>query len=188
MTDSVRGKYLIAGHHLKDPNFFRTVVLMVEDNDGGSMGLVVNRPTEVEVRQAIAEHFDLPELDEPVYYGGPVEPEALFVLHNSVENSGGELPILPGLFVGNSAEAFEQIVKSVAANGDEMRYRVFAGCAGWSPGQLDGEIRRGDWHLVEGETDLLFSADPYDAWDRMIRHAGDPHPFFPDQKGNPEWN
>ena len=86
MVKNLRGSYLIAGRHLKDPNFFRTVVLIVEHNETGSMGLVLNRPTDVEVRNALAGHFELPEADYPVYYGGPVEPNALFLLHDAAEH------------------------------------------------------------------------------------------------------
>ena len=185
MVQSLRGRYLIAGRHLKDPNFFRTVVLVVEHNDAGSMGLVLNRPTAVQVRKALAGHFELPEASAPVYFGGPVEPLALFLLHNAAEQAGGELPVLPGLFVGANAEVFEKIVTTAAATG--AKYKVFAGCAGWGPGQLEGELARGDWLTAPADPESVFHDDPYAQWERLMDDA-DRHPLFPEARGDHRLN
>jgi putative transcriptional regulator len=186
MVKSLRGQYLIAGRNLKDPNFLRTVVLIVEHNEAGAMGLVLNRPTNVEIRKALAGHFELPEADAPVYYGGPVEPAALFLLHDSAEQSGGELPILPGLFVGANAEVFEKVVTTAAATG--ARYKVFAGCAGWGPGQLEGELERADWHVAPAETEDVFDGDPYDQWERLTAEYAKRHPLYPPSGGDHRLN
>ncbi len=185
MVKNLRGRYLLAGRNLRQPEFFRTVVLVVEHNESGSMGLVLNRPTEVDVRTALEGHFELPEARDPVYFGGPVEPSALFLLHDAAEQSGGELPVLPGLFVGANADVFEKIVTTAAATG--ARYKVFAGCAGWGPGQLEGELSRGDWLTAPAETAAVFQSDPYEQWDRLI-HEADRHPLFPESRGDPRQN
>jgi putative transcriptional regulator len=182
MAKSLRGQYLIAGRKLPDPNFSRTVVLIVEHNDSGAMGLVLNRPTAVQVRQALSGHFDLPEADAPVYYGGPVEPQALFLLHDAAEYAGGETPVLPGLFVGANADVFENIVTTAPAAG--TRYRVFAGCAGWGEGQLESELSRSDWHVLPASPEEVFDADPYAIWDSLVEKAAGQHPMFPDADGN----
>lgn len=185
MAKDLRGRYLLAGRKLRDSNFFRAVVLVVEHNETGSMGLVLNRPTDVEVRTALAGHFDLPEADDPVYFGGPVEPNALFLLHDAAEQSGGELPVLPGLFVGANAEVFEKIVTTAAATG--AKYKVFAGCAGWGPGQLEGELSRGDWLTASADPNAVFHADPYDQWEGLIDEV-DRHPLFPESRSDPRMN
>ena len=185
--EPLRGQFLVAGRHLRDPNFYRTVVLLVEHGEDGAMGLVVNRPTDVEVRQALAGHFELPDATDPVYYGGPVEPSALFVLHDSVEFSGGELPLASGLFVGNSRDAFEGIVRSHEAGDEDLHFRVFAGCAGWGPGQLEDEMSRGDWVLTPPDDDPLLTLDPYEHWERLYRRLVR-HPLFPDFDGDHRWN
>ena len=182
---SLRGQYLISARNMKDPNFSRTVVLIVEHNDSGSMGLVLNRPTAVEVRAALAGHFELPEAEGPVFFGGPVEPQSLFLLHDSVEQAGGELPVLPGLFVGANAEVFEKIVGTAAATG--VRYKVFSGCSGWGVGQLDGELARGDWHVAPADVESVFAEDPYSLWERLIEEASR-HPLFPDAGGDHRLN
>ena len=186
MVQSLRGQYLIAGRHLKDPNFFRTVVLIVEHNDAGSMGLVLNRPTATQVRAALAGHFELPEADAPIYYGGPVEPQALFLLHDSPEQAGGELPVLPGLFVGANAEVFEKIVTTAAATG--VKYKIFSGCAGWGSNQLEGELARGDWHIAPADSEAVFHADPYNQWDELIGEVTKRHPLFPESGGDHRLN
>ena len=195
-AESLRGRILVAGRHLRDPNFFRTLVLLVEHGDDGAMGLVVNRPSDVDVREALAGHFEVDRGSAAVFYGGPVEPAALFVLHNSVEYADGELPVAPHLFVGNSRESFEGLVDAVDAGDDDTRYRVFAGCAGWGPGQLEEELARGDWHLIDGEDllggedDPVFGPDPYAAWFAAIRGAA--RPPLGDPGGDPgdrfRWN
>ena len=143
-NESLKGQFLVAGKQLRDPNFFRSVILMVEHSDSGSMGLIVNRPSNVSVTRALSEHYELPESDEPVYVGGPVEPAALFVLHSVGEFEEHDSDVVPGIFVGSSPEVFEHVIAQVTGGTDELAFRVFAGCAGWAPGQLEGELSGGD--------------------------------------------
>lgn len=186
MRHSLRGQYLVAARHMKDVNFLHTVVLIVEHSDSGAMGLILNRPTAVEVRSALEGHFALPEAEDPVFCGGPVEPAALFLLHDDAARAGGEMPVMPGLFVGANAEVFEQVVTTAPAAG--TRYRVFSGCAGWGRDQLEGEIARGDWHLLPADTDTVFHGDPYAQWEALIDTAAGRHPLFPDATGDHHWN
>ena len=83
MTDSFKGHFLIATQHLRDGNFFKSVVLMIEHNSNGAMGLVVNRPLDVTVREALSPQFRLPDSPHSLFDGGPVEENALLILHNS---------------------------------------------------------------------------------------------------------
>ncbi|MFH5803952.1 YqgE/AlgH family protein [Alienimonas sp. DA493] len=177
---SLRGRILVAGRHLRDPNFYRTLVLLVEHGEDGAFGLVVNRPTDTTVRRALSGHLEVEEGADSVFSGGPVEPAALFVLHNSVEFAEGELPVCSGLFVGNSREAFEGLVNAVDAGDEETRYRVFSGCSGWGPGQLEQELARADWRVVDadavldGPADPIFGPDPYGAWEEVDRLSARP--------------
>lgn len=188
MPKSLTGQFLIAAKHLRDSNFYRSVVLIVEHNEAGATGLVINRPSQVTVSRALKGHFELPETGEVVFSGGPVEKEALFILHNSEEFDGNESPVVPGLYVGNSASVFEDIVVSVSEGHADLKFRIFAGCAGWSPNQLEGEIGRGDWLTFPATTDMIFHKDPYAIWDllcHLISRQGD---FLPSIPSNPELN
>lgn len=188
MSESLRGHYLIASKCLRDPNFYKTVVLLVEHNDEGSMGLVINRPSCVTVAHALSEHFKLPETDDLVYVGGPVEPSALFILHNAPELGAEEKPVVPELYVGSSAEVFEQIVRSAAGGNPDLNFRIFSGCAGWAPDQLEGEIARGDWHVHPATAKAVFTDDPYQVWDCLLQKFYESNRILPQFTKNPEWN
>lgn len=186
MSDTLSGQFLVAGKHLRDPNFYRTVVLMVEHGHEGAMGLVVNRPTPVTLGEALSAHFEVRDGEASVYYGGPVEPAALFVAHNQGE--AGESAVVPGVHVGSSAEAFERVVTADAPSPDDLRFRVFSGCAGWGPGQLEGELDRGDWFVVPATSERTFEADPYELWESMLREVGDRTLGTSRPPVDPEWN
>ena len=188
MSQSLRGQYLIAGKWLRDPNFYRTVVLIVEHNSEGAMGLVVNRPSSVTVAHALSEHFNLPETDDLVYVGGPVEPSALFVLHNSEDLSPDEAAIVPGVYVGSSAHVFETVVRQAADGDPDLKFRIFSGCAGWGPGQLEGELARGDWYHQPASAQAVFFDDPYEVWDRAVRKVHKVERIVREVPVNPEWN
>lgn len=166
-SQSLQGKLLVAACHLRDPNFYKTAVLIVEHGEGGAMGLVINRPTSISVTRALSEHFELPERGELVYYGGPVEPAALFVIHNAgdIDNDS---PIIPGLYVGSSAEAFEKVVRSAAKPDGKLRFRIYSGCAGWAPKQLENELAQGDWFVLPATAETVFAEDPYRVYDTLI--------------------
>lgn len=187
MSNNLTGQFLVAGKHLRDPNFYKSVVLMVEHGAQGAMGLVVNRPTPVSLSEALAEHFDIGEREDLVYYGGPVEPSALFVVHNSVEHHGDERAIVPGVFVGSSADAFERVVEAATGGHDDLHFRVFSGCAGWGPGQLEGELERGDWFLVPASSDDTFRDDPYSLWESTLAKLSDAS-GLPRPTPHPDWN
>ena len=188
MCQSLRGQYLIAGKRLRDQNFYKTVVLIVEHGDEGAMGLVVNRPSSVTVAHALSQHFQLPETDDLVYVGGPVDPSALYILHNASHLDQNEPSLIPGLFVGSSAEVFEAIVRTSADGDPDIQFRIFSGCAGWAPGQLEGELARGDWYHHPATPEMLFANDPYEVWDRMLMKVYESNRILPHTPVNPEWN
>jgi putative transcriptional regulator len=160
-VDSLQGQLLISSPLLHDPNFRRTVVLMTHHDEEGAMGLVLSRPSEIRVSDAVPELADLPG-DELVYVGGPVQPEAVVVL---VEHeSEPELPI-----VGNIA--FMQADADVDEL-DSIRARVFAGYSGWGPGQLEGELEESSWIVVPAEPDDAFAPDPDELWRTVLHRKG----------------
>jgi putative transcriptional regulator len=187
MTDSLRGHFLIAGPRLRDPNFFKSAVLIVEHNDEGAMGLVINRPSSVTVASALSGHFDLPPSEGCVYQGGPVEQTALFILHNSQALDPEETPVIEDLLIGSCAEVFENVVRE-SIDDPAIEFRVFSGCSGWGAGQLEGELERGDWFVVPASLDYVFAKDPYAVWENLMEQVHKAHRILPDHPSNPEWN
>lgn len=188
MTESLRGKFLIAGPRLRDENFFKSVVLIVEHGEEGAMGLVINQPSTITVATALQEHLDLPETQDLVYVGGPVEPGALFVVHNSAALDPEESPVIPDVFMGSNAEVFERILTASLQSGHQLTYRVYGGCSGWGPGQLEGELERGDWLTTEATSKYVYTRDPYSVWDQLIAKTFQTNRVHPLKCDHPEWN
>jgi putative transcriptional regulator len=166
--DSLRGRLLIAGPTLEDPNFVRTVVLVGEHNNDGALGVVLNRPSDTTVGEAVPDLEDLTGANEAVHVGGPVQPSAVLVLAEYEEPTAA-----PQLVTGNVGflaidDDDEPELNGVALN----RARVFAGYAGWGPGQLESELERDDWIIVESESDDVFDEDAATLWSRVLDRQG----------------
>ena len=160
--DSLQGQLLISSPLLHDPNFRRTVVLMTHHDEEGAMGLVLSRPSEIRVADAVPDLADLPGSDELVYVGGPVQPEAVVVLVEHDDEP--ESPI-----VGNVAfmPADTDIGELVA-----LRTRVFAGYSGWGAGQLEDELEESSWIVVPAVPDDAFAPDPDELWRTVLHRKG----------------
>ena len=161
-----RGKLLIAMPSLLDPNFRRTVILLCEQGPEGALGLVVNRPTEVEVSTLIS---DLSGLDpsERVYAGGPVGKNGMLILCRGAAGPSGH-EVLDDLFLAKELEA----LKTPGILGPKGEIRCYLGYAGWAPGQLEMEIQSGAWRVANGSADLTFDAEPSLLWPQMMRRMG----------------
>jgi putative transcriptional regulator len=160
--ESLQGQLLISSPLLHDPNFRRTVVLMTHHDEDGAMGLVLSRPSELRVVDAVPELADLPGAGDLVYVGGPVQPEAVVVLLE--HEDAPERPI-----VGNVAfMAAEADIDEL----DAVRARVFAGYSGWGPGQLEGELDESSWIVVPAEPDDAFAEDPDELWRTVLHRKG----------------
>ena len=151
------------------------------------MGLIVNRPTPVSVADALEPHFSLEHCEAKVFQGGPVEPAALFIIHNDRLLDPQARLVLPEVYIGSSAEVFGKVVEAAAENGT-TRFRICCGCAGWGPGQLEGELSRSDWLTVPATSEAVFTDDPHSLWGELLKQALAAHRLLPDVEGNPEWN
>ena len=187
-TDSLRGQFLLASKRLRDPNFFRAAVLLLEHNEEGAMGVIVNRPSSVYVAHALSGHFNVPQSEDVIYVGGPVEPSALSMLHSNPAWGDREMTVIPGVFAGSSAEAFEQIVTSGSEHASPCNYRIYSGYSGWGEGQLESEIARGDWFTVQASASQVFDTHPYEVWDHLLREFQRQHRILPIPCDKAEWN
>lgn len=163
---SLRGQLLVAGAGLDDPNFRRTVVLLGEHGQEGAMGVVLNRVSPVTVAEAVPPIAPLVDPDEPVYLGGPVQPQAVVVLADFVDRDRAETLVLDdiGFLPGELEDAAE--------TGGLRSVRVFAGYAGWGPGQLETELEEGSWIVLPARGGDVFTTAPEQLWAEVLKREG----------------
>ena len=164
--DSVRGQLLIASPNLLDPNFHRTVVLVTEHNEEGAMGLVLNRPSETLVAEAAPELESLVDGDDPVFAGGPVQPSAVVVLAEFEDPELAAMLVLGDIGFVPAGSDLDEVATAT------RRARVFAGYAGWGPGQLDAELEDDGWIVEEPARDELFTPEAEELWPDVLRRMG----------------
>lgn len=166
--DSVRGHLLIAGPTLADPNFWRTVVLVVEHTGEGALGFVLNRPSETSVGEAVPQLVTdlVVDLEDRLFIGGPVQPSAVIVLAEFEDPGDAALLAFDEIGVLGSDSRAGECLAGV------RRGRAFVGHAGWGPGQLDEELERGDWIPEAAHGEDAFSAAPGDLWSAILTRKG----------------
>ncbi len=166
-VSSLKGHLLLAAPALVDPNFRRSVVLIGEHGDEGALGVILNRASDSTVDEALPELTALVDGDAAVHVGGPVQPSAIVVLAEFAEPERAETLVLGDIgFLPSEIDP--------DALGELRRARVFAGYAGWGPGQLDDELGEGSWIVEPAEPEDVFTADPDDLWSGVLRRKGGP--------------
>jgi putative transcriptional regulator len=164
--DSARGQLLIAGPTLLDPNFWRTVVLVIEHSEEGALGLVLNRPSETTIADAVPQLEALVDPDERLFIGGPVQPSAVIVLADFEDPADAALIAFDDVGVLGTGSSPEESVAGVRTG------RAFVGHAGWGPGQLDAELERGDWILEPARLEDAFTREPAGFWSEVLTRKG----------------
>lgn len=163
-VDSLRGQLLIAPAYLSDPNFSRAVVLMIQHDDEGAFGVILNRPTGRSIAEIWTEvRGEACDCREQVHVGGPVA-GPLVALHT--EPALGDLPVVDGVYCSMSTEKIEEIVAE-----DRKLVRFYAGYAGWGGGQLEGELSTGSWLTVRASASSVFHTPDDELWSRATREA-----------------
>ena len=176
------GKILIAEPFLGDPNFARSVILLCEHGDEGSVGFILNRATELTLGDLLPEVYT-PDLN--IFQGGPVQLDTLHMLHKLPALYGGN-QIYPGIYWGGSYEALQESIANNEYHNDDLK--LFVGYAGWSPGQLDKEIKEGSWLVTDMSDELLFRAEPNTVWKMAIKSLGRDFAFMINLPLNPQLN
>jgi putative transcriptional regulator len=162
---SLKGHLLISSGGLYDPNFRHTVVLLGEHNDEGAVGIVLNRPLNVTVAQAVPQLASLVAPEEPLFQGGPVQPSTPVLL---VElEDPGLVDVLAfgsvGFLVGDVSPEVRSRIR---------RARVYAGHSGWGPGQLEAEMDQDSWIIEPALADDVFTDAPERLWSRVLERKG----------------
>jgi putative transcriptional regulator len=163
----LKGQLLLDSGQLQGSFFQRTVVLICQHDAEGAFGLVLNRATGSKVGEMIV--ADLPDVlkSHPLYLGGPVQPSALSFLHS--DTFIPDANVLPNLSLSHSLDSLVEIGDSFSP---ERKLKLFAGYSGWSPGQLEDEMKRKAWLTHPGSLDLVFDTDPTQLWQKILRAKG----------------
>ncbi len=166
--DSLRGKLLLSAPNLFDPNFRRTVVLIAEHSDDGALGVVLNRPAETTVREAVPDlEWIARSPDDLVYAGGPVGPNSVIVLAEFDDPDLAAAIVMDDLgFVPASGVDVDLVAAAT------RRTRVFAGHAGWGPGQLEHEMSERSWIVEPAVVEDVFTDAPDELWSAVLRRKG----------------
>jgi len=162
--DFLQGKLIVSSPSLIDPNFRKTVVLIAHHDEEGALGLVLSRPSDVAAADAVPVLGGLPGAEDPVFVGGPVQPDAFMVLAEFEDVDDAAAPIIGGLgFMPADAEPGELAIK---------RLRLFAGYSGWGGGQLEDELAEDSWIVVDAAADDAFADDPDELWRTVLQRKG----------------
>ena len=163
-----KGKFLVASKQLRDPQFFETVVLLLEYDSKGAMGLVINRPTTVKLSKVLPEIEGLQKRSDTIYLGGPVAKNQLMLLIRTSSPPEGSRLVFKDIYLSSSQTVIEKMIDNPDT---PERFRVYAGYAGWAAGQLDHEVSRGGWHILQADEESVFDKTPSQIWPELIRRS-----------------
>jgi putative transcriptional regulator len=162
--ESLEGQLLVASPQLLDPNFARALVLLIQHDQDGAFGVVLNRPIAKTIQELWREVGSAPcHSCQPLYLGGPV-PGPLLALHNRPKLA--EVEPAPGVFFAAKKQHLDALVLS-----EQPAYKVFVGHAGWGAGQLENELREGAWRITPATAEHVFSTSD-DLWENIFRELG----------------
>jgi putative transcriptional regulator len=182
---------LIASPGLVDPNFVRTVVFVAEHNEEGALGLVLNRPSDLKISDLWASISGQASTSGArALVGGPVQKNAVLLLHGEADLAKEAEPIVPGVYLGGEVGLLGDLLKreSSPAAIFPLSFRVFCGYSGWGAGQLDAEMKAGGWLTSPASAEHVFHPSPEKLWNSTLGALGGVYKFFSLMPSNPEMN
>lgn len=180
-VDSLRGKLLVASPALADPNFARTVVLITEHNEEGAMGIVLNRPAETLVAEAIPELAVIAP-EETLFVGGPVQPNAIVLLAEFTDLDAAAWIVAADVGLAAADRDLDELADAV------KRGRLYAGYSGWGPGQLEAELELDSWIVEPPLPAELFPDDPDRLWSDVLARKGGQYALIARMPEDPSMN
>jgi len=166
--DLAAGKLLVASPDLPDPNFAKTVILLVQYDEDGVVGLILNRPSKVPISRVLEELAGAKNRTDPVYAGGPVGPSDVLALVREKNAPEGAKKVVGDVFLVSSKPDME---KTFASASDADSVRVYLGYSGWTGPQLEHELDLGAWYIFNGNAKAVFEADADALWPRLIHET-----------------
>jgi len=178
-----QGKVLISEPFLDDDYFRRTVVLLVEHNENGSFGLILNKPMEVKLNEAIT---GFPEFNSSLHFGGPVNKDQLFYLHTHGELIEDSVGIKKGLYWGGDFDRAKALIKQKKVKENSIRF--FAGYSGWEPGQLEDEMKAKSWIVCNASVKDIMSVNTSSLWRDVLKKMGKEYAILSNFPEDPSLN
>ena len=169
-VDMAPGRVILAEPFLSEPYFKRSVVLITEHNDEGSFGLIINKPIKMTFNQALP---DAPEFHANLSLGGPVSKETLHFLHRLGDKIPGSVAVARGVYWGGDFDHVMDMMNEGSL--DQKDIRMFVGYAGWSAGQLQGELEKNSWIIEKATSSMVFRKDVDELWSHILYKMGDPY-------------
>ncbi len=163
-----KGKFLVAGRQLIDPNFSETVILLTSYDWHGAVGLVINRPADIKLAKVLPDIKGIRRHKDTIYIGGPVERDLLVMLIRSDSQYADTQKVSGDIYVSMSRKVLQRLVNNTEAG---EKFRVYAGYSGWGSGQLEHEMDRGDWHIINTDAETVFDKDSTLIWQELINRA-----------------
>jgi putative transcriptional regulator len=161
------GLFLVAKPELRDPNFERTVVLVTQTEDGGTVGVIINRPSTLKLSDFLSKEFDTANYRGPIFFGGPVMRQALVVVFRSeTVPTAAAFHVLKDVYLTMHPDNIEKLLADPAA-----RYRVYAGFAGWAPRQLQSEVMRDGWYFLPADEPTVLRESADGLWEELLERA-----------------
>lgn len=177
------GIILLAEPFMLDPNFRRSAVLLCEHSSEGSVGFIMNRPTDTRVDQLIE---DFPEFNSPIFWGGPVQTDTLHYIHSAGDLLEGSIYVTEGVYWGGDFEKLKFLIHSKLIQPDNIRF--FMGYSGWDEGQLIDEMATGSWVLADMHPNYLFKSNPEHLWQQVMYNKGDAYSVIAFMPDTASWN
>lgn len=167
-NESLKSRFLIAAPTLRDPNFARSVILVCEHSETGTLGLVINRPSTMWVSEALADIPGTLDRTDFLWQGGPVQPSSVFILHD--RPSIGGHAVTDHLAFGADIDLLRRLLELPTEQCP--RLRLYAGYSGWGAGQLEFEMSQESWIVAPAQLEAVFSESPDQVWSQVLRAMG----------------
>jgi putative transcriptional regulator len=185
MTPLGKGIFLVAAPSLRDPNFRQAVVLLCEHGPEGALGVVVNRPTAMNLAEALPQIPVMESQRHVLYSGGPVQTNQVMLLYRLDQAPDNSHHVFDGVCMGGDVGVVERIL-TAAPNKDA--FRAYLGYSGWGPGQLESEMKTGSWITLPADPTLVFEKDPARVWPEILLALGESYRHYADMPFDPSFN
>jgi putative transcriptional regulator len=178
-----QGKLLLSEPFQKDLYFKRTVVLLTEHNEMGTVGFILNKPLDIRIHEALD---DFPEYDCPLYFGGPVSKNQLFYIHTLGDKLEGSMEIGNGLYWGGSFDTLRLLVEQNQVSPKDLRF--FAGYSGWEPQQLEKELEEKSWIVANSRLEYVMNGNSQKLWGTVLKGMGQTYAVMANFPEDPSLN